>query len=364
MDRIEIEKMYRVALWQIKGVGYVTFHRLLKYFESAEVAWSEVDTWKQVLGDTLQTVKLIEKKARVEPERLWEQLARLEVKVACFGLDDDYPANLASVERPPPTLFVRGNFQATDEQAVAIVGTRKPTTYGVQVTASITKELVKHGLTIVSGLARGIDGVAHRTAIETGGRTIAVLGGGIDRIYPRENEQLSKLIMEHGAVVSTFPVGEAGLPGNFVIRNRFVAGLSLGVLVTEGASKSGTRITAEYAIEQQKPVFAVPGDITRPMSQGPVELLKKRAVLVTSGEDILDYLNIRLRSSTQHRVNAIQLSETQRMIFEYMKEGITDVDQLAQISMMPVPALTVELTFLEMERLIERTDRGFVVVDR
>lgn len=361
----EAEKIYRVGLWQIGGVGYVTFHRLIVYFGSARVAFEASDMdWKEALGDTPTVQKVLLRRKEIDVEALWQRLSQLEVKVLCLGFDPEYPSNLASIEKPPPLLFVRGLLQTQDNLALAVVGTRKPTDYGIRITAQLTRELVASGCVIVSGLAMGIDGVAHTTALDQGGRTVAVLGGGIDRLYPREHERLARRIIEQGAIVSTFPVGELNLPANFAIRNRFVAGLALGVVVTEGASKSGTRITAEYAIEQQKPVFAVPGDITRPMSQGPVELLKKGGVLVTSGPDVLNYLKIQSKSTDLHSVNTSQLSEIQRKIFEFMKDGITDVDQLAQMSMMPVHTLTIELTLMEMERLIERTDRGFVVVDR
>lgn len=204
-----------------------------------------------------------------------------------------YPALLKEIHNPPQILYIKTKKRVNTlfkKPAVAIVGTRNSTSYGRVATCKITSQLVKRGFTIVSGLARGIDILAHKTAILENGLTIAVLGSGIDRIYPPEHIPVAQEIIKNGAIISEFPLGTRALPGNFPIRNRVISGLSLGVVVVEAGVKSGAMITVSYAAEQGREVFAIPGPITSPYSQGTNELIKKGAKLVTDISDILEEL--------------------------------------------------------------------------
>ena len=216
-----------------------------------------------------------------------------ENKIECQILaDKNYPENLKKIDNPPLKLFVRGKIKTIDRKALAVVGSRKMSYYGKKVTQKLVADLIKEKITIVSGLARGIDTIAHQTALKMGGRTIAVLAGGLDKIYPPENKDLAeKIIKGHGAVVSEFPLGQSAVAENFPIRNRIISGLSLGTLVIEGAAKSGSLITARYAAEQGREVFAVPGPIDAIGSQAPLFLIKQGAKLVETLEDILEELN-------------------------------------------------------------------------
>ena len=296
MDEVEREKAFRTALWQVDGVGIVTFQKLISYFGSAEkvVAVKDHDLKLIIKNEKLRAK--IEKLAASQEEviNFYQSVVKQGIKILCLGLDDNYPKLLQEIDRPPPVLMVRGELNESDDKAVAVVGTRRPTSYGVEVTRKIVGELVESGVTIVSGLAIGIDACAHRAAWEAGGRTLAVLGGGINRVYPVENLKLAKKIENSGALVSSFAYDTPSLKGNFVARNGIVSGLSLGVLVIEGADKSGTRITANFARAQKRVVMAVPGPITSVMSQMPVSLLIEGAKLVVSGKDVLKALALDL----------------------------------------------------------------------
>jgi len=204
----------------------------------------------------------------------------------------NYPENLKKIDNPPLRLFIKGVIKPSDKKALAVVGSRRMSRYGEKVTQKLVAALVKEKITIVSGLARGIDTIAHQTALKAGGRTIAVLGSGLENIYPPENKKLAEEIIKgHGAVVSELPPAQTAVAENFPIRNRIIAGLSLGVLVIEGAIKSGSLITARWAAEQGREVFAVPGPIDAVGSQAPLFLIKQGAKAVETVEDILEELN-------------------------------------------------------------------------
>ena len=209
--------------------------------------------------------------------------------------DSNYPKLLREISSPPPVLYVNTSRPLEElfkNPAIAVVGTREITYYGRTVTQEITRDLVKRGIMIVSGLARGVDICAHTTALESNGLTIAVLGSGLDCVYPAEHQRIAKIISENGAVISEFPLGTRPNSPNFPRRNRIISGLSLGVVVTQAAERSGTMITASFAADQGREVFAVPGPITSPYSRGTAVLINKGAKLVTNVNDILEELPI------------------------------------------------------------------------
>ncbi len=221
-----------------------------------------------------------------------ERLQKAGVKAYCWT-DDEYPKHLREIDDKPPVLYVLGDLRPEDEWGVAIVGTRRATPYGRQVAEHFATDLAHQGITVVSGLARGIDAVAHRTAIASGGRTIGVLACGLDLVYPPEHAKLAVEIAQHGAVVSDYPLGTQPRSEFFPRRNRILSGLSLGVLVVEGDEKSGALITARVALDQNREVFAVPGSIYSPTAQGTNKLIREgEAKLVTRTEDILEELNL------------------------------------------------------------------------
>lgn len=268
-----------------------------------------------------------------------------------------YPRLLGEIPDAPEKLYLKGAFEPA-EICFAIVGTRKPTSYGQKAAQYFSQALVQAGFTVVSGLALGIDTCAHRAALEAGGRTIAVLGCGINSIYPEENRRLGEAIAKQGAVISEFEPDEPAYPGNFPRRNRIISGLSVGVLVVEAAAKSGALITASFAAEQNREVFALPGPIHSPMSRGPHQLIQEGAKLVTSPEDILEELaSLKLplkKSSSSGSLD--KMSET--LVILLNREGPLAADALSLKTQIPINQIQTCLTMMELRRKIRRLLNG------
>ncbi len=269
---------YLLALHSIDGLGPIRLKALVEYFKDPKLAWEANGSEIRSIGIPQATVDLLlETRKKLEPESYAEKITESGIKWFTI-FDDDYPKLLSQIYDQPVILYYEGEILPSDENAIAVVGTRKITGYGSTVTRQFTSGLARAGLTIVSGLAKGVDTLAHQVALDEGGRTIAILGGGLNRLFPPENINLSKKISEgHGAVMSEFPPDYPALAGNFPSRNRIISGLSLAVLVTEAAVDSGSLITARAAIEQGREVFAVPGPITSYLSKGPIDLIKMGA---------------------------------------------------------------------------------------
>jgi DNA processing protein len=225
--------------------------------------------------------------------------------------DTAYPARLKEIYDPPVVLFVRGSVEVLSSPGIAMVGTRHPTPYGLGMSERLSKDLAARGLVIISGMARGVDTASHRGAIEAGGKTVAVFGTGIDVIYPKENGRLSEQILSlGGALISEFPIGTFAAPQNFPIRNRIISGMSTGVLVVEAAEYSGTRITARCALEQNRDVYAVPGNVTNKSSWGPNTLIKQGAKLVATWEDVWEELPTDIQEALNSARDESSPSET------------------------------------------------------
>ncbi|MDO8487101.1 MAG: DNA-processing protein DprA [Candidatus Curtissbacteria bacterium] len=321
---------YWVVTSAIPGVGTATFNYLLKYFKTLKKFWEAPDAQIQKLKiDVRAREAIIDFRKKVDPKVYLQTVYERGIKVVSLT-DRDYPANLRSVSDAPPVLYFRGELLPQDDLALGVVGARFATVYGRQVTEKLVFDLVTSGLTIVSGLARGIDSMAHRTALEAGGRTIAVLGCGVDLIYPPENKNLAEEIVKHGAIVSEFPLGFPSVPSNFPARNRIISGLSLGVLVTEAAIDSGSLITAGQAAEQGREVFAVPGPITSKMSAGANNLLKEGVHPATEAADILQVLDIeRKQAQVKSKFVGKPKDKIQAKILGMLANGNLHIDKLA-----------------------------------
>jgi DNA processing protein len=271
--------------------------------------------------------------------------------------DAHYPESLREIINPPPLLYVRGTLLPEDQQALAIVGTRKATPHGRQTTHELSKRLAKQGVTIVSGLAQGIDTSAHMGALDGGGRTIAVFGNGVDRAYPQENRDLARRIIQQGAVISEFPIGTPPIGKNFPRRNRLISGLSMGVLVTEAPKGSGSLITATHALEQGRDVFAVPANIYNQASAGTNHLIQEGAKLVTNERDILEELRINYQKR-QVITTTQQIapdSPNEKIIYDLLTTDPIHIDELVRLSGLTTPEVISNLTILELKGLAETT---------
>jgi DNA processing protein len=326
------DRIFYLAFSLINGIGPVRFKLLLEYFGSAKKAWEAPENELEKIGLNQKIVdEIIGKRRLFKPETYITDLAKKEISFITAS-DKDYPELLKQISDPPFVLFVKGKIIKEDILAVGIVGTRYPSMYGREVTERISSDLAISGVTVVSGMARGIDTIAHHAALEAGGRTIAVLGCGIDIIYPPENRQLYYDITKNGAVVSEFPPGMLVSRGLFPARNRLISGLSKGIVVTEGAKESGSLITASYAAKQGRDVFAIPGSITNPMSVAPISLMKDGAKIVTSAKDILDEFGIMYGTLNSHEGNNRKgmkaTSPIEQAIFSILAGGGIHIDQL------------------------------------
>ncbi len=344
---------YWIALSTVPNVGEVRFYSLVKHFGSPQKAL------QASLKDLLQVEDVGEITAKSVKSQVNWQVAEKQVKIFeesnCHWLnitDVDYPRRLKQISDPPPFLFVRGSLNETDDLALAMVGSRNATDYGKNITRKITSELIAEGITIVSGLATGIDAYAHQAALESGGRTIAILGNGLDIIYPPENKILSKRIEKQGALVSEFLFGTKPAAENFPKRNRIISGLSLGVIVVEAPAKSGALLTAQFALEQNREVFAVPGNLGKKTSEGTNNLIRQGAKLVTRVEDILEELNLGKTSTALRSVSAPpELAGEEGLLFQILSAEPTHIDKLAEASNLSVSETLTGLLNLELKGL-------------
>lgn len=353
------DKSYWIALNMVDGIGSITYRKLIEHFGTPERVFSAA--FDELIGvdgigkNTANSIKSFNMEEKVK-----EELNKIEKsKIAVLTIDDKkYPSNLKTIFDPPPVLYVKGDLTESDTIAVAVVGSRLPTIYGKLVAEKISKGLAETGITIVSGMARGIDSIAHKSAIEMGGRTIAVLGCGLDIIYPPENYKLVNDIVSHGAVISEFPISTNPDKMNFPQRNRIISGLSLGVAVIEAAEKSGSLITAGHAIEQGREVFAVPGNINSAKSHGTNRLIKMGAKLVEGVNDIIEEFSPAVRTSLkslEKRENKdYDLTADEKFIFSLIDAESKHIDTIIERSSLPVGVVSGILAKLELKGLIKQ----------
>ena len=353
------EIFYWLALTLTPGVGGIFIKRLLDRFGTPE------SVFQAPLQELLQIEGLGEKVAReiqkgpVEKKVEKELYLLKEVGGKIMTIkDESYPKRLKEIYDPPPLLYIRGDLKEEDELAVAIVGSRKTTPYGRWITEKMGQELARHGITIVSGMARGIDSHAHWGALSGGGRTIAVLGSGVDMVYPPENRNLYKRIIDQGAVVSEFPMSSPPEGGHFPKRNRIISGLSIGVVVVQAGMESGSLITANYALEQGREVFAVPGNVGSESSRGTHQLIKDGAKLVESSEDILEEVlpQWRRERETPQEVErpGWDLAEEEKVLYEQLGETPLHIDVLIRESQFDPGKVSSLLLNLELKGLISQ----------
>jgi DNA processing protein len=345
------ELKYYNAFNLFPEIGAIRFKKLLAYFDSLENAWqaSESDFRHAGLDEKLAR-KICAERRNIDPDKEFEKLAKEKITLMTAE-DKTYPKLLKEIYDPPAVLYVRGAFKPQDDFSLAAIGTRKPTSYGIQVVSHLARDLSSAGLTIVSGLALGIDTLAHKACLETRGRTIAVIGSGLDKnsIYPSSNRKLADLIAENGAVISEYPIGTEAMPYHFPARNRIISGLSLGVLVIEAAEKSGTFLTANHALGQNRQVFAVPGPIYSPSSVGPNNLIKIGAKLVCNIQDILEELNLVSITEQIEAKEIIPDTEEEALILKLLSHEPIHIDKIVIETKLDTATVSSTLTLMEMK---------------
>ncbi len=349
-------RKYWLGFNTVKGIGPVRLRALHRAFGDLEAAWHAPDGKLLAAGlDRAAVSQLHQARKKIDLDRLSEDVDRLGAAVLTLD-DPDYPALLREIPDGPPVLYVKGTLLDADRWAVAFVGTRRATAYGRDVTRDLVGPLVDAGITIVSGLALGIDAAAHAAALEFGGRTLAVLGCGIDMVYPPEHRRLAAAIVEQGALVTEFPPGTQPVGKNFPVRNRTISGLSLGVVVVEAPEASGALLTADIAAEQGRDVFAVPGSVTARTSLGTNRLIQQGAKAVVCAGDILDELNLTRDtvevSATVHEV--APADETERALLDCLDGEPVHIDDLCQHTGLPITRVSSALALMELKGLVRR----------
>lgn len=365
---------YWVAFTRIPSLTPARFRLLERAFPSLEEAWRAGAPLLRAAGLEPQVVDaIVNTRPKIDPFQEVEALHRWGVTALSWH-DAHYPQHLKEIANPPPVLFVQGDLRPEDHKAIAIVGTRQATAYGQEACRRLTRALVQEGFTIVSGLAQGIDACAHQATLDAGGRTIAVVAGGLDRLYPHQHRPLARRIATQGAVLTEYPLGTRPEPFQFPRRNRILSGLALGVLVVEAPLGSGAMSTVQWALDQGREVFAVPGPITSPASAGANRLIQEGAKLVAEVRDILEELRIEGRAVQPLLLETPAPAPASHppakgeagTLLEALGSETLHIDELRRRTGLPMPVVSAALTLLEVNGLVRqvggmhfvRTDTG------
>jgi DNA processing protein len=356
MDRNELQ--YWVAFGRVPQIGRARIALLEGHFGSMADAWQASPAALQSAGlDGSALSALLAARDGISPEAELEKLDRAGVGALTWH-DDAYPSRLKEIFDRPPVLYVRGELTSADDWSVAVVGTRRASVYGRQAAEEFSRQLAANGITVVSGLARGIDSIAHKAALQAGGRSIAVLACGLDLVYPPENLRLSQDVAGQGAVISDYPLGTQPRSEFFPRRNRIMVGLSLGVLVIEGNLKSGALITARQANDENREVFAVPGSIYAPTYQGTNWLIQQgQAKLVTKVEDILEELNLSMAAQQVEAKELIPADATEALLLRHLTFEPIHIDEVRRECGLPIDTVSSVLALLELKGMVRQVGR-------
>jgi DNA processing protein len=360
-----------LALARVKGLGCVSFKKLVAHFgdptRALAAAPSELAAIEGLQRDAIDGIVGFTQWAEVDSDLKGIRSAGITL---VRYTDADYPARLRTIADPPPLLYVKGALTDADDKAVAIVGSRSASDYGRRVARDLARGLASFGFTVVSGMARGIDGMAHETALNCHGRTIAVLGSGVERAYPPEHDKLYQRIAEQGAVISELPMGTKPLAFNFPARNRLISGLSLGVVVVEATEKSGSLITASLAIDQGREVFAVPGEVGSSRSRGAHRLIRQGAKLVETVDDILEEIAPQLArlSGGAGKTEARQLPQNSsaavQKVFALLQERSLQIDEIIENSGLVSAQVLGILLDLELQGYLRQLPGKIYTIER
>lgn len=348
------DKKFWIGFNLIKGIGAVRMQNLVAYFGDLESAWNAdlASLMEAGLGAKLAE-RVVGAGRQMDLDQVWAKIEAQGINILTWA-DEEYPARLREIDQPPPVLYIRGEYLQDDLFAVAIVGTRKVTPYGRQVTEELASFLAANGITVVSGLARGVDAIAHQTALKVGGRTMAILGSGVDRIYPPEHRGLAEQMMERGAVISDYAVGTPPDASNFPPRNRIISGLSLAVVVVEAAETSGALITAEFAAEQGREVFAIPGNIYAPQSKGVNRLIQKGAQPLLTPEDLMQALDLTRVGEQKSARKILPADETEARVLDVLSGEPLHVDEIRNLAGLPIEKISATLALMELKGMVRQ----------
>jgi DNA processing protein len=348
------QKRYWIGFNLVKGIGAARFRLLQNAFGDLAAAWEASPQALRHAGLGPKSIEtLVKVRSSVSLEMIEARIEAQGIQVLTWD-EDDYPHRLKEIDQPPPVLYVRGTLCPEDEWAVAVVGTRKVTAYGRQVAEEVTLALAGQGVTVVSGLARGVDSVAHAAALNAGGRTLAVLGSGVDRVYPPENRPLGEKIARSGALISDYAPGTEPDGANFPARNRIISGLSLATVVVEAGERSGALITARFAADQGREVFAVPGSITAPQSVGTNRLIQQGARPLLDIREVLETLN--LTRVTEHRAarKALPGDPTEAKLLSILRSEPQHVDEIRHLADLPIEQVSAALALMELKGMVRQ----------
>jgi len=349
-----MDKRYWVGFNLVKGIGAVRLQGLRDHFGDLALAWQAPLDALQAAGLSLKLAeRLVQVRAGVDLDKVLERITAQGIGILTWD-DELYPARLKEIDQPPPVLYLRGALISEDSWAVAVVGTRRVSAYGRQVTEELASFLGSNGVTVVSGLARGVDAIAHQSALKAGGRTIAVMGNGVDRVYPPEHAQLAEKIMASGALISDYAPGTPPDASNFPPRNRIISGLSMAAVIVEAGETSGALITAQFAIDQGREVFAVPGNILAPQSKGTNRLIAQGARPLLSVRDLLDVLN--LTRVTEQRIvrKVLPADETESKLMSVLTNEPIHMDEIRNQTGLPIERVSATLVMMELKGLVRQ----------
>jgi DNA processing protein len=338
----------------VKGIGAVRMRLLLDAFGDVESAWqaSPQALFEAGIGKK-QVEAFILIRKDVDLDRVWEQTQSLGIQVLTWE-DENYPRRLKEIDQSPPVLYVRGELTSDDDWAVAMVGTRRVTAYGRQVADEIATTLARSGVTVISGLARGVDAIAHQAALNAGGRTLAVLGNGVDRVYPYEHRRLAEKILQSGALLSDYPPGTPPEASNFPPRNRIISGLSMAVVVVEAGEQSGALITASFAADQGRDVFAVPGNINAPQSVGTNQLIQQGAKPFLDVRDLLETLDLTMVTEQRVARRILPADDLEVKLIDLLADHPLHVDDISHQIDMPIAKVTSTLALMELKGMVRQ----------
>lgn len=347
------EDAFWLAFSNVRGIGAVRFRKLLNFFGDLSFAWQANRSELISAGLTEKSADLVlETRKNISPEKLESDLQRKGIRFITWT-SPGYPHYLLEIAQPPPVLYFIGEILPEDDLAIAIVGTRNVTKYGKQITQDTAAYLAGNEITVVSGLARGVDGIAHQAAIDAGGRTFAVLGSGVDVIYPPEHRKLAREIIQHGALISDYPPGTKPDGINFPPRNRIISGLSRGTVVVEAGERSGALITAKFALDQGRDIFAVPGSVLSQMSKGTNQLIAEGATPMTNPVIITDTLNL-ARTGRERKKEQVEVSAIEENILRVLGDESLHIDEICSRTSLSIEKLTAELTMMELKGIVQR----------